>query len=114
MGRNIMNVRRILSISAMTPLGLALVPNCAVSQQKPLKDQLVGALTLVSTENTASDGTKSQVVYGSNPKGILILDASGRFAWIGERADRPKFKTSPGKARSDGRGIYCGSAHVWR
>jgi hypothetical protein len=56
----------------------------------------------VSTENTASDGTKSQVVYGSNPKGILILDASGRFAWIGERADRPKFKTSPGKARSEG------------
>ena len=37
-----MNRRNILSITAITALGLALLPGSAVAQQKPLKDQLVG------------------------------------------------------------------------
>jgi hypothetical protein len=67
-----MNVRRILSISAMTVLGLALVPSNAVSQQRSLKDQLIGTWTLVSLENTASNGAKRQI---ANSKGILIFDS---------------------------------------
>jgi hypothetical protein len=97
-----MNRRSILTISAMTVLGLALVPSSAVSQQKSLKDQLVGAWTLVSQVFTEPDGTKQPGAGGPNPRGILILDASGRFAWVSGRPDRPKFKTSPGKARSEG------------
>jgi len=61
------------------------------AQQKPLKGQLVGAWTLVSVEVTAKDGTKRP---GSNAKGILILDASGRYAQMTGRPDRPKFKTT--------------------
>ena len=45
-----MHRRNMLSISAITALGLALMPGNAVSQQKSLKDQLVGAWTLVSTK----------------------------------------------------------------
>jgi hypothetical protein len=37
----------LISLSAVTALGLALLPSSAVSQQKPLKDQLVGTWTLV-------------------------------------------------------------------
>jgi len=88
----------------MTVLGLAFVQSSAVSQQKSLKDQLVGAWTLVSREFTAPDGTKRQGVagvVGPNPRGILILDASGRYADIAMRPDRPKFKTS-GIARLEG------------
>src|SRR5262249_28626271 len=48
--RNMMHRRNMLSISAITALGLALMPGNAVSQQKSLKDQLVGAWTLVSTK----------------------------------------------------------------
>jgi lipocalin-like protein len=87
-----MNRRSILSISAMTVLGLALVPSGAVSQQKSLKDQLAGAWTLVSTEDTAANGNK-RLPYGSGPKGILILDAGGRYAAVTGRADRPKLKS---------------------
>jgi len=43
-----MNRRCILSISAMTALGLALLPGSAVAQQKSLKETLVGTWTLVS------------------------------------------------------------------
>ena len=99
-----MNRRSILSISAVTVLGLAFVPSSAVSQQKSLRDQLVGAWTLVSQEFTAPDGTKREGVagvVGPNSRGVLILDASGRYAFVVGRADRPKFKTS-GIARLEG------------
>ena len=90
-----MNRRSVLSISAMTVLGLALVPSSAVSQQS-LRDQLVGAWTLVSQEFTTPDGTKRQGgaggLVGPNSRGILILDASGRYAYEAWLADRPKFK----------------------
>ena len=86
-----MNRRNVLSLSALAALGLALLPGNALSQQKPLKDQLVGIWVIVSNDNIAPDGTKRQI-YGPNPKGLLILDPSGRFAQIFVRPDRPKFK----------------------
>jgi len=63
------------------------------AQQKSLKGQLVGAWTVVSSDVTPKNGTKRQD-YGPNPKGILILDASGRYAFVQGRPDRPKFKPS--------------------
>jgi hypothetical protein len=50
-------------------------------------------LTVVSLGRTASDGTKRQI---PNAKGILILDAGGRYAQVAGRGNRPKFK-SPGQ-----------------
>ena len=93
-----MNRRSILGLSAVAA-GLVLLSNSVVAQQKSLKDQLVGSWTLVSTEVTQTDGKKRQD-FGANPRGILILDAGGRYALVQGRADRPKFKTS-GNARLD-------------
>ena len=87
--------RRTTLIMALLCLTVALPAGNAVGQQKTLKDQLVGAWTYVSTEFTSSDGTKRPSPFGANPKGLLILDASGRFADIEMRPDRPKFKGSP-------------------
>jgi hypothetical protein len=70
-----------------------LVPSSAVSQQKSLREQLVGAWTLVSFDDIAPNGTKRQY-FGANPRGILILDAGGRYAVVEGRPDRPKFKDS--------------------
>jgi hypothetical protein len=89
--RNIMNRRSILSIYAITVLGLALVPSGAVAQQGTLKQQLVGAWTLVSFETTLANGTKGQPL-SANPKGILILEAGGRYAVVFGRPDRPMMK----------------------
>jgi hypothetical protein len=88
-----MNRRSLLSISAMTMLGLALVSGTAVAQQKSLKEQLVGTWTLVSSDYTASNGTKRQP-FGANPKAILIFDAGGRYAAVGGPSNRPKFKSA--------------------
>ena len=43
-----MNWRYMISLSALTALGFALLPSSAISQQKSLKDKLVGTWTLVS------------------------------------------------------------------
>jgi Lipocalin-like domain len=97
-GRNTMNRRSIFSLSAITALGLALLPTGASSQQKTLKEQLVGTWTLVSNNNVAPDGTKRQL-FGPNPKGILILAADGHYAQVQVNPARPKFK---GSTRLDG------------
>jgi hypothetical protein len=89
--------RHILSLSIIMALGFVLSPGSALSQQKSLKEQLVGTWALISNDNVAPDGTKREL-YGHNPKGILILDASGRFAQIYVRPDIPKFKVNQSSA----------------
>ena len=78
-------------------MGIVLVGD-AVAQQKTLKEQLVGTWTLVSNDLVAPDGTRRQN-FGPNPKGILIIDANGRYAQIQLNPNRPKFK---GRTRLDG------------
>jgi hypothetical protein len=88
-----MNRRSILRISAMTTLALALLPSNSIAQQKSLKEQLTGTWIVVSADATAADGKKEQL-YGPNPKGILVFDASGQYAQIIVRPDIPKFKVN--------------------
>jgi len=84
---------KIIRICTVTLLGLAVLVGNVAAQQKSLKEQLVGAWTLVSVEVTAKDGTKRQE-FGPNPRGVLILDAGGKYAMLQGRPDRPKFKAS--------------------
>jgi hypothetical protein len=87
-----MNRRGILGISAMTVFGLALIPGSTVGQQKSLKDQLVGTWILVSTQTMSQSGVRYP--YGTDPRGIMILDAIGRYAVLQGRPDRPKLKSA--------------------
>ncbi len=76
-----MNKCHIITLSAVTALGLVLLPSGAISQQRSLKDQLVGTWTIISFETTPPNGTKLQP-FGANPKGINVYDANGRFAYV--------------------------------
>jgi hypothetical protein len=87
-----MNRRSVLSISAIMMLGLTALPNSAISQQWSLKDQLVGTWTLASWEQVLSNGKVQS--YGSNPKGIVVFDAKGRFFLMFARADLPKIASN--------------------
>src|SRR5437016_3429304 len=78
-GETAMNCYRNVTASTVALLGIALLPDNGMAQQKSLKEQLVGAWTIVSNDNTTPDGKKEQI-FGANPKGILIFDASGQFA----------------------------------
>ena len=70
---------------------MALLPGDAISQQKSLKDQLIGTWVLISNDKIEQDGTRRQQ-FGPNPKGLMILDAGGRYTLIQIDPNRPKFK----------------------
>jgi lipocalin-like protein len=82
-----------LAIAALLFTAVVSKADHGQAQQRALKDQLVGAWSLVANENVASDGTKRQP-FGSSPKGILILEANGRYAQVFTRPDRPKFNAN--------------------
>src|ERR1700722_8592262 len=85
-----MNKARIITWSAIAALALAMLPGAAISQEASLRQQLVGAWTLVSIIATDKAGNKSDR-RGPNPKGLLIFDASGRFSILTSRAELPNF-----------------------
>ena len=85
-----MNRRSILSLSAVTALGLILLPGGPAAQQKTLKDQIIGTWTFVSGLDVHPDGRKTDR-WGPNPKGIFMFDGNGNFAQFITRSDLPKF-----------------------
>jgi len=86
-----MNRRCVFSLSAIAVLGLAMLPTSAISQQKTIKEQIVGTWTFVSSANVMPDGTRIDQWAGSNPKGIFMLDGNGHFTFFITRPDLPKF-----------------------
>lgn len=62
----------------------------ASAQQTSLKDEITGTWTLVSEHFIDKDGRRIER-FGSNPKGLVIYDRSGRFAAIFLRSDLPMF-----------------------
>jgi hypothetical protein len=95
-----MHRRNIFTLSTGTALALALLPNTIVAQQGTLKQQLVGTWTLISYEDINSDGTRKQY-QGAGPRGILVLDAGGRYVWVEAPSGRPKLKGSRVEATAE-------------
>jgi hypothetical protein len=86
-----MNRSGILGLFAVAALGLVIGPTGAVSQQGSLKQQLVGAWTLVSIIAIDKAGGKSDR-RGPNPKGLLIFEANGHYSILTARSDLPNLK----------------------
>ena len=71
-------------------VALAFMPVSAVAQQKSIKDQLVGAWTLVVVDGVKADGTHTPL-FGPNPNGSFIFTANGRFSAQLMRSNRTPF-----------------------
>ena len=102
-----MNRRSILSLSVISVVGFALLPSSAVSQQKTLKEQILGAWTLVSAVDEHADGTKTNP-WGANPKGTYMYDANGRFTQILLHTDLPKIDSRMGGTPDQNKAIAQG------
>ena len=89
-----MTRRRVLSTSAIIVLGLAVLPGSAVSQQKSMKDQLVGTWMLTSWEQEGGQTGPKFQRFGANPKGFTIFDASGRVYAMFARPDLAKIASN--------------------
>ena len=69
--------------------GLPVATTCSAQS---LKEQIVGTWLPVS-QYVDQDGKKLEP-FGSEPKGIVIYDAGGRFVLVLQRATLPKFASS--------------------
>jgi hypothetical protein len=85
-----MNRNNILGISTIAVFGVALMTNATVGQSaKSDKERFIGTWTLVSI--TSGEGANQTLPYGPNPKGMMMVDANGRFSIMAVRYDLPKF-----------------------
>jgi len=103
-----MNRRNILSLSAITALGVAMLPGTAMSQS--LKQQIVGTWTLTSWEQDMPNNQKLHR-FGTNPKGYSIFDANGRVFVMFANPDLPKIASrDPNQPTpEEAKGIAVGS-----
>ena len=77
--KNMMSRRNVVSFAAIMALGLTLLPGSAISQQKPLKEQIVGTWILVRAW-VERDGKITQPL-GPNPLGYIMFDSCGYFSY---------------------------------
>ena len=84
-----MTWRMVLSASAVTVMGLALLTESSLGAPKINKGQLVGSWTLVS----ASAPNPSVQPFGLND-GFAIFEPNGRFSLSLIRSDLPKFASN--------------------
>jgi hypothetical protein len=105
-----MNRRATLAMATTGLLCLAvgLSAGDAFAQQKSLKEQLVGTWTLVSSDQVRPDGTKLRQ-FGSDPKGINVFDANGRFFVMIASADNLQIASIGSKTNSDEDGLMVES-----
>jgi len=85
-------MHRTQALLTATVLGLILTSGPAMSQRKSLKDQLVGAWSLLIADNVLPDGNKP--TFGPNPNGIVIFEASGHYALEIARSTNPKIAST--------------------
>jgi hypothetical protein len=86
-----MDRRTALTTTMLFCAGLALGMSDTTAQEKSLKDQLVGSWIFVSSTTKADDGSP---FWGTNPKGLVIFTAGGRYSTHLMRSDRPRFASN--------------------
>jgi Lipocalin-like domain len=71
-------------------VAIAFLPVAAIAQPKSIKEQLIGAWTLVAVDGVKADGTHTPI-FGPNPNGSLIFTTNGRFSAQLMRSNRTPF-----------------------
>src|SRR5882724_5706644 len=74
--------RSIISISAVTALGLAVLTSNAVAQQKPLNDQIVGLWKLTSNTTKIVATGAMEHLAGEHPIGYQLFTKSGHMMFF--------------------------------
>jgi hypothetical protein len=82
--------RMITAIAALFLVAGSSSADSAAGRSTSLSQQIVGAWTYVSVDTVHQDGSRVPM-YGSNPQGVVIFDASGHYALVNARGDLPRF-----------------------
>jgi lipocalin-like protein len=81
---------QVFPVSKLAAAALILGTVLTASAPAQTVKDLVGTWTWVSIEGTRPDGTKYQP-FGPSPKGHIVFDANGRFAFLLTSSGRPRF-----------------------
>ena len=100
-------------------MGMSLLAGNTVAQQTSIKEQLLGAWSLVSIEFVRPDGSRSST-FGANPNGVAFFDAGGHYIISVMRSDRAKYAVNnfaqgtaeENKATAQGAITYFGTYSV--
>ena len=65
----------------------------AYAEQKSIKDEIVGAWSLVAVTAELANGTRTEP-FGTNPRGTIIFTPDGRFALFQSRSELPKIASN--------------------
>jgi hypothetical protein len=79
---------RFAGVSLLT--ALIALPSLGVAARQPEQNRLVGTWQLVLVDNVLPDGSRMHL-YGPNPQGVLVFDATGHYSLQIMSAGRPKF-----------------------
>jgi hypothetical protein len=86
-----MQRREVLGVYMAASFASFLVAENSFAQQKSLKEQTLGAWTIVSVTSKLPDGT---LTWGDNPLGLLVFTSSGHYSTQLMRADLPKYASN--------------------
>jgi hypothetical protein len=92
MNMRIRNFAEVISIAFALVVVLHTGTSNAQQHTASLKEQIVGTWSAVS-QYVDQNGKKLEP-FGSNPKGMVVYDANGRFSLVLQRATLPKFASS--------------------
>ena len=80
-----------IRLAIVITLASVIVP--AHAQQKPIKEEIVGAWSLVAVTADLANGTSAEP-FGANPKGTIIFTPDGHFALFQSRSELPKIASN--------------------
>lgn len=83
----------VVSLPAILIAAVSLLPSSAISQQKSLKDQIVGTWLYESVYDQYEDGKKNHT-FGTAIKGYMTFGSDGRFSQLIVGEPRPELKTN--------------------
>ena len=87
-----MQRREVLGLYMAAQFASFLIAENSFAQEKSLKEQLVGAWTIVSVSSKFEpDGT---LVWGDNPIGLIIFTSDGHYSTQLMRSDLPKYASN--------------------
>jgi Lipocalin-like domain len=86
-----MHRRELLGLYMAVTFASLVIAEGSFAQQKSLKEQLVGAWTIVSVSSKLPDGT---LVWGADPLGLIIFTSGGHYSTQLMRSDLPKYSSN--------------------
>jgi len=86
-----MQRREVIGLYMAASFASVLLAGSSFAQQKSLKEQLVGAWTIVSGSSKLPDGT---AVWGPDPIGLIVFTSSGYYSSQLMRSDLPKYASN--------------------